>query len=515
MKQENKHFVYFATDFGRVCSPKENGRLAGYAAIIQHYSLCCPLPDILSVIGEKHKTYTDGIWRFFTPRHAPYYSLYGHLIFALKNEGVELGVLKSLFEILPEQEIVNIIQQEPTGSYSRRLWFLYEWLQEKSLPLSDVTQGNFVDVLDSKIQYPALPRPSRRHRVRNNLSGVRNFCPLIRRTEKLDALIALNLSEKAKQNIGHIHSDVLLRAAAFLLLKDSKASYVIEGENPPYSRIERWGSIIGQAGTNLLSGDELLRLQRIVISDTRFTKLGYRTDGGFVGSHDRKSGMPIPDHISARHEDLHLLIDALLQTHILLQKSDYPAVLIATIVAFGFVFIHPFEDGNGRIHRYLIHHVLAEKEFAPKGVIFPVSAVILEKIHKYREILEAYSRARLEFIQWRPTEKGNVEVLNDTINLYRYFDATKQAEFLYSCVQETIEHTLPEEVDYLQKHDLISNFIKNYVDMPDRMVDLLVRFLNQHNGTLSERARNKEFEELTDKEISAIEEKYQDIFAIC
>lgn len=40
-------------------------------------------------------------------------------------------------------------------------------------------------------------------------------------------------------------------------------------------------------------------------------------------------------------------------------KSIYDPVLAAGI-AFGFVFIHPFEGGNGRIHRYLIHHVLAK-----------------------------------------------------------------------------------------------------------------------------------------------------------
>ena len=59
-------------------------------------------------------------------------------------------------------------------------------------------------------------------------------------------------------------------------------------------------------------------------------------------------------------------------------------VVAAAMIAFGFVFIHPFVDGNGRIHRYLIHHVLAERGFAPKGIVFPVSAVILERIDDVR-----------------------------------------------------------------------------------------------------------------------------------
>jgi hypothetical protein len=48
--------------------------------------------------------------------------------------------------------------------------------------------------------------------------------------------------------------------------------------------------------------------------------------------------------------------------------------------------------------------------------------------------------------------------------------------------------------------------------MPDRLVDLLIRFLVPNNGKLSERAKKQEFEKLTDIEIQGIEEKYAEIF---
>jgi hypothetical protein len=48
-------------------------------------------------------------------------------------------------------------------------------------------------------------------------------------------------------------------------------------------------------------------------------------------------------------------------------------------LSFVFVFVHPFEDGNGRIHRHLIHHMLAMRGFSPIGVVFPVSAAILDR----------------------------------------------------------------------------------------------------------------------------------------
>ncbi len=48
--------------------------------------------------------------------------------------------------------------------------------------------------------------------------------------------------------------------------------------------------------------------------------------------------------------------------------------------------------------------------------------------------------------------------------------------------------------------------------MLDKTVALIVRFLEQGSGNLSERARNKEFNALTADEIVRIEEKYREIF---
>lgn len=38
-------------------------------------------------------------------------------------------------------------------------------------------------------------------------------------------------------------------------------------------------------------------------------------------------------------------------------------VVAAAVAAFSFVFIHPFEDSNGRIHRFIVHHVLSKTGF--------------------------------------------------------------------------------------------------------------------------------------------------------
>lgn len=489
----------------------ERATPAGYAALIHAYGLNVPLPRTLSAIGERHRLTEAENWRIYTPRHAPEASLEAHLIFALKHEGVNLAVLKRLFLATGAGAIETIVKAAPTGSYARRIWFLYEWLTGSRLDLPDAVRGVYAEVVDPKLQYAAGGKTSPRHRVKDNLPGTPDFCPLIFRTELLERFLAMNLRERAQDAVTAVPRVLLARTAAFLLLKDSKSSFAIEGESPPQDRIQRWGRAIGESGKQPIDLDELLRLQRIVIGDARFVHLGLRTEGGFIGEHDRDSRMPIPDHISARHEDLGTLVAALTAFDRIVTPQLDP-VLAAAALAFGFVYIHPFEDGNGRLHRYLIHHVLAERGFNPPGVVFPVSAAILERIDDYRRVLEDYSSRLLPLIEWQPTESGNVRVLNDTGDFYRFFDATAHAEFLFECVQKTIEHDLPEEAEFLRRYDAFRSKLATVVDMPDRVSDLLFRFLNQNGGKLSQRAREKEFAALTDAEAETIQRLYAELF---
>ena len=484
---------------------------AGYAALIDAYRLRVPIPPTLSAIATRHKTLEKEGWRLLTPRHAPQATLDGHLTFALKYEGLDLNVLKQLFIATGPGPIELLVRSQPTGRYARRIWFLYEWLLDARLDLPDLKKVSYADALDAKQQFPGTSENSPRHRIRNNLPGTSAFCPLVRRTNALEAFTQLGLAERAKAVAAQVPADLLARTAAFLLLKDSRASYVIEGEDPPQDRVQRWGRAIGQAGRSPIDLDELLRLQKIVIGDARFVRLGLRTEGGFIGEHDRLTRTPIPDHISAREQDLSSLIDGLIAFDSG-KARDLDPVISAACLAFGFVFIHPFVDGNGRIHRYLIHHVLAARGFNPPGVVFPVSATILTRMDSYRAVLKAYSKTVVPLVDWRATQAGNVEVLNDTADLYRYFDATPQAEFLYACVQKTVEEDLPEEAEFLRRYDEFRASVGSIVDMPDRTIDLLFRMLRENEGRLSKRARENEFAELTAAEIAKIEAAYQTTF---
>lgn len=289
----------------------ERATPAGYSALIDAYSLSVPLPRTLAAIGERHRVIEEGGWRILTPRHAPRPTLEGHLTFALKYEGLHLAVLKRLFLAAGPAEIEALVRARPTGSYARRIWFLYEWLTGSCVDLPDATAGRYVPAVNPDQQWAVPGVNSPRHRVRDNLPGTPAFCPLMFRTEALERFVAMDLQQRAREIITGVPRDLIARTAAFLLLKDSRASYAIEGERTPQSRIQRWGRAIGEAGRRPLDLEDLLRLQRIVIEDARFVRLGLRTEGGFVGEHDRDTRMPLPDHVSAKPEDLPSLIDGM------------------------------------------------------------------------------------------------------------------------------------------------------------------------------------------------------------
>src|SRR4051812_20457576 len=193
---DQHHFSGPITVFHERALP-EKATPAGYSALIEAYGLRVPLPRKLSATGEHHRIKDESGWRILTPRHAPSPNLEGHLTFALKYEGLDLAVLKRLFEKTTPAAIEAILRGKPTGSYARRVWFLYEWLLGRRLDLPDAERGDYEPVLDADRQWAARGENSPRHRVRNNLPGTPEFCPLVFRTATLENFTALDLARRA------------------------------------------------------------------------------------------------------------------------------------------------------------------------------------------------------------------------------------------------------------------------------------------------------------------------------
>jgi len=493
-------------------APAES-RLAGWAHLVRTLGVSAPVrrPSVVSDSHIKDSRREEGSWNVFDKRYWPGNDFHDHLGFALRNEDLDLLVLKRVFDAVPPETVATFVRLGPTGATSRRAWYLYEFLTGHQLDIPDARAIAAVDLLDHEAYFTAPSRLSRRHKVRDNLLGTPAFCPVIRRTETLADLAKRNLGTIANEIVGRTGAHVVARAGGFLLLADSRASFEIEGERPPRSRLERWGRAVLQAGKSPLTLDEIIRLHSVLIEDKRFIHAGLRPDGVFLGERDH-DGDPLPEFIGARAEDLPALMQGLIEANERMREGGIDPVLQATATAFGFVYVHPFQDGNGRLHRCLIHHVLAERKFTPVGIVFPVSSVMLDRIADYRNTLRAHSAPLMNSIEWRPTPTRNVEVLNNTLDLYRYFDCTDEAAFLYACVERTIDHDLPREIDYLRRHDEALHRIMNTVEMPDRVAENLIMYIRKNNGTLGRKRRENEFAELTDSEVASIQTMVREAF---
>ena len=303
-------------------------------------------------------------------------------------------------------------------------------------------------------------------------------------------------------------SELLKRAMAYLYTKETKSSFEIEHIKPNSTRTERFVALLQMAESeDFCEKPRLIDLQNRIV-DPRFRDSDYRKSQNYVG--ETVAWQKEKVHFACpKPEDLVDLMEGLLASHKRMGEGGVSAVVHAATVAYGFVFLHPFEDGNGRIHRFLIHNILARRGFTSEGIIFPVSASMLKNLADYDASLEAFSRPLMALVEYSLDEEGRMTVHNDTARWYAYIDMTPQAEALFRFIEQTIDTELVEELAFLANYDRTKKAIQEIVDMPDRKIDLFIRACLQNNGRLSARKRAGQFDFLSDKEVACMEQAVQ------
>jgi hypothetical protein len=375
--------------------------------------------------------------------------------------------------------------------------------------LEDVTRGNYVDLLDSDQYYTiASARQVRRQRVNDNLLGTAGFCPTIRRTDALRTFQEADLTERCKQLVSAYPPALLKRALSYLYTKETKSSFEIEHIKPSSTRTERFIALLQLAEKeDFCEKSHLIDLQNRIV-DPRFRDFDYRKVQNYVGETVAWQREKV-HYACPKPDDLAALMNGLIDAHVRMDNGGVPPVVHAAAVAYGFVFLHPFEDGNGRIHRFLIHNILARKRFTPEGIMFPVSASMLKHPSDYDASLEAFSRPLMPLVEYSLDEQGCMTVENDTATWYAFIDMTAQVEALYQFIDRAIDTELAKELSFLAKYDETKRSIQDIVDMPDRQIDLFIRFCLQNHGRLSARKRGSHFDFLTDDETAAMEKAIQ------
>ena len=481
---------------------------AGYAFLVQKFDLqALPhwhISEIGSSVHQKIVEPDGRIREIFPKDYCPGGVQLNHLEFALKYDGINLGILFEIFGKVGTDELVSWITAKPQGQYTRRIWYLYEWMTGKKLPIEDLTKGNYIDLLNKDQYYTAQDQMIRRQRVRDNMLGNSKFCPLVRRTDAILEFENSDLSNKCRSVLSEYPEKLLKRAVSYLYIKETKSSYAIEHITPSATRAERFTSLLHVAEKDdFVSKDALIDLQNHIV-DNRYANDDYRDDQNYVGETVAWQQEKI-HFISPRPQDMTNLMDGLVRSHQRMDTSQIHPVVHAAVVAFGFVFVHPFEDGNGRIHRFLIHNILARHGFTPEGLIFPISAAMLNDMNAYDAALESFSKPLIPLIDYTLDEDGRMEVHNQTAIHYRYPDMTTITEALFAFIRTTIEKELVNELDFLKNYDVTKRAIQEIIDMPDQRIDLFIRFCLQNHGVISQKKRKSYFSELTEAEVQKMQ----------
>ena len=438
-----------------------------------------------------------------------------HFEFALKYDDVQMNFFQVVLKSFPVKDLVEFIKSAPNFKYSRKIGFWYEFLTKERLPIEDRPTSNYVDLINSKRYFTSVNVKNSRWRINNNLLGDVGFCPTIKKTDAILKVLAIDFTETLNKISKKYSPEILKRANNYLFKKETRSSYQIEKVEPSPERIERFVSLLSNAGKTdigvLLSEESLVKLQNQIV-DPRFAAKGFRDFQNYIGQTTLNYD-EIIHYVCPPPEFLSGLMKELSNTAIIME-GVYPIVRAAA-VAFGFVFIHPFEDGNGRIHRFLIHDILSRDNFLPSGMIIPVSAHMVNNMKLYEDALEAYSKPLMHIISYTKNEEQELEVLNasDVEGYYRFPDLTSQTEYLCKVIETSVSHDLPNELLFLQNYDEAKGLMKQRVDMPDKLIDLFIRLTHQNNGIFPKRRRDN-FQMLNNDEIEALQSIFQDVFKI-
>ena len=470
----------------------------GYTYLNQYYNLLLPKLKIevyqdQQADNEKLISYGASKRKIIPGSRKQAETPFEHMVSAIKYQGIRLHFFAAIFQKVDVDALTAFIADKPNSKYNRVIWYLYEWLTDKKLALNDLNKGNYIQLFEDEFYYTlANGDKSKRTRVINNAIGTKDFCPTIRKNKEVKALENIDVYQTAyaeMQKVGEpLTADVLGRSINYLYTKETKSSNEIERETPDKHKMQRFLNLIKNVGLFELTKEKILDLQNKIVEENKKAN-DYRTDEIYVGSTIHRLGGIDEDvhYIGALAKHVPSMMHGLLKTHErLMIDSAVPALIHATAISFGEVYIHPLNDGNGRIHRYLIHDVMKQREPEHKFII-PISAAILKNHRQYDEVLESISRPILAMLDWElDSEKNNKLIVHNDIDyMYRYPDYTEHVKFVYDMMNKAISSELVEEIGLLVVFDTIKGAINDIADIPNNTLDKITSIIINCGGKIS------------------------------
>jgi Fic/DOC family len=502
----------------------------GYQWLVERYGL--RLTQALRTqtrIGPARKSESDGITRLKSvlEPHRPEPTMAGHLAYALKHEGVHLEALSRLFAVIPANELEAWVHSEPTGQYSRRAAFFYETLTRQKLSFIETARATYVNALDPSVELTAAaPVNNARWNVRDNLLGNASFSPQVHLTSETTKALTFDVHEGISRLEGQFGAELVLRSAVWLSIKESRASFAIEHEQDNQDRIRRFARVIEQRtgqSADPISAGELETLQQDILGP-KALHYGFRKSPVFVGE-AALYGEQRVHYIAPHWDDVPSILSGLRE--MMVRTAGLSSVARAALLSFGFVYLHPMSDGNGRISRFLINDVLRRDGALPSPYIIPVSAILQKRGFRpmnYDEALEVFSRPFMRRYQahWTfgPDQKAddglfyniNFDRYQDGLHSWRYPDLTPHVAFLANALEATIEQEMRGEAQYLQKNSAARARLKEIIEGPDASLDRIIRSVRASSGVISGKLLAEfpilEQRQLADNVVRVIDEEF-------
>ncbi|HET7402837.1 MAG TPA: Fic family protein, partial [Usitatibacter sp.] len=437
--------------------------------------------------------------------------------FALRYEPLDLCVLGALFHeerahVAMREALVRWLATTPSSQFARIAGHLFEWLTGTLLDYTLPAGAKRVPVLDEAAYFTGPAVRIAKWGVVHNLLGSRHMAPIVRRTPALAAVDARTLAARLGDIISSIDPGILHRALSYLYLAETQSSFAIEKEIPDHHRREAFRRLLEQAGSPGRFAEEVVvTWHRAIITQPLRQEMGYRTKQNWLsrGSSIHAAVDYVPPSPAHVHEMMEGVADLAQQG----ADSSVDPVIAAACSAFGFVFVHPFLDGNGRLHRFLLHHILRQAGVSPEGVVLPLSVALEANLADYGAVLQRYSSPRTRVLDYRlDPDTNTIHVRGEQPEwLYGFFDATEICELIWRCIERALSRDLPAELAWLRAYDSAMTRLGFWLDGAQAELDLLVRLVVQNHGRLSKNKRGH-FDRFTDEEIAKAEAQIREAF---
>lgn len=414
-----------------------------------------------------------------------------HLLFALRYEGINLQILAETMPKIAGEDLIARLRESPSGLFIRKACYLWEWFTNGELSNLPAISGPYGDLFDPADYVTGIVRKNAKWRINFNGLGSAEYCPVVRLTQPVKDGIASDILGRTKAflaSLGPINAD---RALSWAYLSETDSSFAIEREAPSQSKAETFVALLLQAHEKIeLTEEYLADLQSATISNPYEKAACFRHEqnwlrwGGLRGAGSVAYVPPTPELLAK-------IMPAFMDMANALPRQSDP-VVAASVASFGFVYLHPFMDGNGRLSRFLFHHALCQSGKLDQGLLLPVSVAMKRHETEYLEVLQSFSKParKLWDVYWADADQFDFK-FKGADSIYRFWDATPCVEFGYRMTEQALSVDLHQETEFLANFDRISKAVNDEFDIRGNDLHLLIVSALQNEGRVSNNRRKK------------------------